>query len=215
MLATRLLFKSMPLRAVVPEDGRAGNPRCPENEDFHQPGNPERNIKGAMGEALVKAYLEYDGWTVKSTGIEHIAPDLLREAEVVLNKFSRIPDLLATKVAGSKVNPSTHANGQAFYVEVKTLKRWQEADMSHYTRFGTVLLAWVSPDGLRGCWLSKPGGNGNPKVAVDPSAVTEQDFHSIHVVGHVSFSHCQDGACRKRIRGSFDNAARTLSLLPV
>lgn len=191
--------------------GADGPDRCPEGRAFHQLGNPQRNIKGAIGEALVKAYLEYDGWTVNSTGIEHIGPDLLREAQVILGDLTRIPDLLATKVAGSKVNPTTHANGQAFYVEVKTQKLWHEADMSHYTRFGTVLLAWVSPDGLRGCWLSKPGGNGNPKVAVDPGAVTARDFHAIHMVGHVSFSHCPDGPCRSRIREAFDDAARRLS----
>jgi hypothetical protein len=168
-----------------------------------------------MGEALVKAYLEYDGWTVKSTGIEHIGPDLLREAKYVLGDLTRIPDLLATKVAGSKVNPSTHRNGQAFYVEVKTQKAWIEADMSFYTRFGTVLLAWVSPEGLRGCWLSKPGGNGHPKVAADPDAVTARDLHPIHTVGHVSFSHCQDRSCRLRIRAAFDDAAQKLSSLPI
>jgi hypothetical protein len=174
-------------------------------------------VKGSVGQALVERYFEYAGWSAARTGVETVVDHLMQQRDLDKGELNRLPDLIVSKVAGSSMNPATHPLGQSFYVEVKTWTEWPAdgADLSDYTRFGTVMVVWVSPKGLMATWLTHPGGLGNPAVVADPKAVISGDFRGMAAVGLVSFEHCQDDACESRQRAAFDGMAKALSMLPV
>lgn len=166
-----------------------------------------------MGEALVKEYFEFAGWTVVRSGIESVGPQLLRHGEVDAGELATMPDLLLVKTAGSATNPSTHGVGQALYVEVKTWRDWAHAEnLERYRKFGTVLLVWVSPRGLLGAWLTRPDGAGSPRAVRDPARVVADDFGPLETVGALSLRHCAERGCESVLREKFHAmAARTAS----
>jgi hypothetical protein len=134
-------------------------------EIFHQ--NVPNNAKGALGEALVAQYFEYAGWAVTRTGVENVVSHLAHLRQLDRGSLGNIPDMLVMKAAGGPAKAQKHPLGQAVYVEVKTWKTWNEGDLdfSRYREFGDVILVWISPEGLKGTWLSSScsiaGANGH------------------------------------------------------
>lgn len=202
------------LQAVVTSSGKTVASLC-EDRDFHAPKSPTRNVKGALGQSLVQKYFEYAGWAVTATGIEAVVDHIMQQQGLKRGDLGELPDLIVSKVAGSRNNPLSHPLGQAFYVEIKTWAKWQEGvNLSTYSKYGTVLVVWVSPEGLRGTWLAKPPGEGmRPTVAKDPKCVLASDFAKLALVGSVAIQHCRDSSCQKRMREEFDTAAKTLAEL--
>jgi hypothetical protein len=167
-----------------------------------------RYTKGALGQALVKEYLMCGGWAVAASGIQDVVDHLHGDKTIDKGDLGSLPDFIITKVAGSKGNPSSHELGQAFYVEVKTHAKWIARDYSTYTRWGEVLLVWVSPKGLRGTWLMRPANGDQVRL------VKEADFIELHRVGRVSVKHCDSPDCQRDLRGFFDAASAVLAALP-
>lgn len=183
----------------------------------HFAGSVTTNAKGALGQSLVQKYFEYAGWAVSPTGIESVVDHLMHHRGLDRGDLGKLPDLVVSKVAGLRTNPKSHPLGQAFYVEVKTWARWPdgERDLSRYSKFGTVLVVWVSPEGLQGTWLSKPpGDNTKPVVAGDARKVLASDFTKLAFVGSVALQHCRETSCERRLREEFDAVAKALAALP-
>lgn len=176
-------------------------------QTFHKPGAAARNIKGAVGQALVAKYFEFAGWSVQPTGLEAVIDHIMHRLDFKRGQTGDIPDLVVSQLAGSPVSPSTHPLGQSFYVEVKTRKRWPMTgmDVSQYLKFGKVLLVWVGPLGVKGAWVSDSGGQ----------VVHESDFKSIEHVGQVSLQHCTDDSCEAKLRAEFNRLSKELATLEV
>ncbi|MHB1260297.1 MAG: hypothetical protein ACYC2H_01135 [Thermoplasmatota archaeon] len=165
-----------------------------------------RNAKARLGEALVRHYFELAGWSVTPTGVEDVVDHLSSIPNVNRGDLSSLPDFLMARIASPRSDATPNRLGQAFYVEVKTHRRWPaDEDFSKYLRWGHVLMVWVSPQGLLGAWLSKPGGE-SPKGKLRP-----EDFQPLALVGTVSIGHCADSHCEARLRIYFDDLAKTLA----
>lgn len=167
-----------------------------------------RKTKGSLGQALVREYFEFAGWAVMHSGLEGVADHIL-DMDLDKGDLQSLPDLLVSKIAGSERNPSTHPLGQAFYVEVKTLKAWTKArnqDASRYAAWGNVLMVWVSPSGLLGAWIPRAGASKDKT-----SILQESDFKPLAQVGVVSIEHCNDEDCQRRTRRHFDALSKTLA----
>jgi hypothetical protein len=203
-----------PRRAGLLESRRNGAPLC-QGGTFHAVGAATKNVKGALGQALVQKYFEYAGWATAPTGIESVVDHLMHQQDTKRGDLRNLPDLIISKVAGSLGSTLSHPLGQAFYVEVKTWAKWPEQgrNLEAYTKFGTVLVVWVSPEGLRGTWLSKPPTpeGSRPRVAKDPQCVLESDFTKLELVGSVAIQHCPDSSCQRRLREEFDTEAKILA----
>ena len=195
---------------------RDGSP-CTQANGFHAAGSASKSAKGAFGQALVQKYFEYAGWSVSHTGVESVVDHIMQQLDMDKGELNRLPDLIVSKIAGSPASPLTHPLGQSFYVEVKAWATWPKSgsDMSAYNRFGTVLVVWVSKDGLLGTWLSDPGTGGNLALANNSSKVMEADFRPLAAVGGISLQHCTDDDCERRLRGSFKSMATAVAELSV
>jgi hypothetical protein len=165
-----------------------------------------RKTKASMGEALVCEYFRFAGWAVSRTGIETVI-DHIDDVEPDTGDVGHLPDLLVSKVAGSSRNVKTQELGQAFYVEVKAHRNWTPRNCSRYQRWGNVLLVWVSPKGLMGTWISRPGD------AAVKTVVKEADFVELAKVGVVSIGHCEDKACEATMRKHFDALAKDIAAM--
>jgi hypothetical protein len=183
----------------------------PCDDRFHQ--KVRENVKGALGEALVQKYFEYAGWAVTPTGIEDAVRHLGQEKDVDKGDLASLPDFIVSKVAGSRRNPGTHELGQAFYVEVKTWSTWPAGgqDVSPYRRWGNVLLVWVSPKGLKGAWIVRPGAAATP----GPIRLAPDAFRDLASVGVVHIRHCgAPGDCEGSMRDEFNSLAVAIASLP-
>lgn len=181
----------------------------PCNDTFHV--ELSKTTKGTLGEALVQTYFEYAGWAITPTGVEDVVDHLMQQAEVNKGDLGSLPDFIVSKVAGSKRNPGTQRLGQAFYVEVKTWTHWRpDQDFSRYRKWGNVLLVWVSPAGLRGAWISRPGTQDTGPVFINADG-----FSDLAKVGIVQITHCATLQCQRDLRAHFNKLSTAIATLPV
>lgn len=110
--------------------------------------DPKLLLKAKMGEALVAALFQAQGWHIERIGLEHQLAIEQRglDGSRGSRAISDMPDLLAYQERTDGV--------RVVLVEVKTHKLAPPADqLERYARFDGVVIAWVSPTGIRASWV--------------------------------------------------------------
>lgn len=106
------------------------------------------HLKGRMGEALVAALFQMQGWSVERMGMEHQLH--LRGLELDNSRggkaISELPDLLVHQQRGKQL--------KVVLIEVKTHRQAPSAEsLRRYFRFDGVLVVWVAPTGILASWI--------------------------------------------------------------